>query len=132
MGMMRAAAGSVRALLTGRLTRADEGNRIMDGDNTITRGMVATNLQWVRKGLVIASVDLEIPSLGFKFIRCTWGRKADGTYWVAPPRRSWTSRQGQTYYAPMLAMSGATHRRFQDAALDAIRDYLLEGGAELP
>jgi len=94
-------------------------------------GIIASNLRWVRKNTLQASIDLEVPAWCLKFKRCLWHRKGDKE-WIAFSSAEWTDGSGAKHYADIVEITRRDVRdRFQAAALVAIH-AIVNGHARDP
>jgi hypothetical protein len=91
--------------------------------------IVASDLKRIDKGSVLGTVSLHIPSWKLKFRSVLWGRTEDGREWVRLASREWTDGNGNKHYEKTVAWDDAAmDRRFQEAALAAIRRLVAELG----
>ena len=75
-----------------------------------------------RKNTLKGFVDLELTRVGLVLHDCTWHEKA-GKEWVGFPARSYTDRDGNTQWQPLIEFaenSGEARKQFQQQAIDAI------------
>ena len=81
--------------------------------------VVASNLKWIAKHTLQATVDLTVPRWRLMFRGCLWHEKG-GKEWIAFPAREWTDSSGAKKYANLAEFTErATADRFQIAALAA-------------
>jgi hypothetical protein len=82
------------------------------------------NLRPQAKGGLRAFVDLELTRIGLALRDCTWHRHADGREWIGLPSKPYQGGDGVTRWKSMVEFASSAseaRRRFQDAALKAIR-----------
>jgi hypothetical protein len=84
--------------------------------------IIASNLKWIRKNTLRATADVEVPKWRLKIRGVMWHAK-NGKDWLFFPSREWVDRDGARQYAVLLEFTDKdVERRFQEAALAAVRD----------
>ena len=82
--------------------------------------IVATNLRWLHKNTLLASVDLEVPAWRLKFNGSLWHRKGNKE-WIAFASREWLDKNGTRQFDDLVQFTDrVVHERFQQAALAAV------------
>lgn len=87
-----------------------------------------TALRWIRVGALMASVDLELPTLGIALFGCRWFVGKNANSWVQLPQEHWRDRSGQAHFTHQIKMRGWAYQVFQLAAIKALTAYAEQGG----
>jgi hypothetical protein len=86
-----------------------------------TPAVITSNLKFIHKNSLKATVDLTIPKWRLVIRGAMWFEK-NGKEWIGFPSREWTDRNGEKKFATILEFSDRdTADRFQRAALAAVR-----------
>lgn len=72
--------------------------------------------------------DLIIPSVGLKILGCTYHEKSTSN-WIGLPSKEFSKSDGSRRWTPTVDfLDDVAKREFQNAAVQAIKKYLRDGG----
>jgi hypothetical protein len=92
-----------------------------------------TRFRVFEKNTLKGFADLELTRVGLVIRDCTWHEK-NGKEWVGFPARSYTDKDGNTQWSPLVEFAesaGEARRQFQEQAVAAIHDFIEECDAEV-